>query len=132
MIKPSGKGNYFNLEFTDNAFLSAYGRNNFQNYVARAKTENRILYANKEKSQTRMNTTGVQFSDNILLADYSKNLTQYRRLVKSKFSGTVFENAYDEEGRLTQHSVKTDDLSDRDLILNANSTSDAELQALQD
>ncbi len=46
-IKPGGKGNYWNFEFLDNAFLSGYGKENFRDYIARAKTENRILYANK-------------------------------------------------------------------------------------
>ena len=76
-IKPGGKGNYWNFEFLDNAFLSGYGKENFRDYIARAKTENRILYANKN-SQRGKNTTGHLLSNTILLADYTNNLGQRR------------------------------------------------------
>lgn len=90
-IKPNGAGNYFNIEFPTNVMLSSYGRTGIQGYVARAKTENRILYANKN-SQKQKNTKGVQFSNNILASDYSANLAQFKGIVKGKFAGTIFEN----------------------------------------
>ena len=88
-IKPNGRGNYFNLEFPTNFMLSGYGKDGIQGYVARAKTENRILYANKNSQ--KKNTPSVQFADNILSSDYTANLTQFKNIVKNKFSGTVFE-----------------------------------------
>lgn len=41
-FKSDGHGNYFNLDFPSLAVLSGYGKHNFQNYLAKAKTENRI------------------------------------------------------------------------------------------
>ena len=89
-FKSDGHGNYFNLDFPTVAVLSGYGKHNFQNYLAKAKTENRILFVNK-KSQKKQNTTGVQFSDNIRSSDYTKNLSQFQAIVNSKYKGTAFE-----------------------------------------
>lgn len=91
-IRPHGKGNYLNLEFPTNITLSGYGKESIQNYVAKAKTENRIIYANK-KSSRKKNTTSVQFADNILYSDYNENLSNFIDIVKNKFKGTIFENA---------------------------------------
>ena len=91
-VKPNGKGNYFNIEFPTNFMLSGYGKDGIQGYVARAKTENRILYANKN-SQKIKNTPSVQFADNILSSDYTNNLADFKNIVNSKFAGTIFENS---------------------------------------
>lgn len=101
-VKPNGLGNYFNLEFHENAFLSGYGRKNYQNYVATAKTENRILYAYKN-SQKNNYTPGVQFSDNIMFSDYSENLSQFKDIVKEKFKDTTFK---ERRGLLPQFSER--------------------------
>ena len=93
VVKPNGTGNYFDIEFPSNVMLSGYGRNGVQNYVARAKTENRILYANKKNSQKLKNTKGVQFSNNILASDYTANLAQFKQIVKRHLKGTIFENS---------------------------------------
>ena len=90
-VRPNGRGNYFNIEFPTNFVLSGYGKDGIQGYVARAKTENRILYANKNSQ--KKNTPSVQFADNILSSDYTANLTQFKVIVKSKFAGTVFEKS---------------------------------------
>lgn len=91
-VKPNGRGNYFNIEFPTNFMLSGYGKNGIQGYVARAKTENRILYANKNSQKTK-NTPSVQFADNILSSDYTSNLAEFKKIVKSNFAGTIFENS---------------------------------------
>ena len=113
-VKPNGRGNYFNIEFPTNFMLSGYGKDGIQGYVARAKTENRILYANKN-SQKNKNTTSVQFADNILSSDYTANLADFQKIVKSKFVGTVFENS-----GLPQFSERdTESVSNRSLLANA-------------
>ena len=92
-VKPNGTGNYFNIEFPTNFMLSGYGKDGIQGYVATAKTENRILYASKKNSQKNKNTPSVQFADNILSSDYTANLAEFKKIVKSKFAGTIFENS---------------------------------------
>lgn len=92
-VKPNGRGNVFNIEVPTNAVLSGYGKESIQNYVATAKNEHRILYASKKNSQKAKNTTGVQFSDNILASDYSNNLAQFKKIVNEKFKGTIFEKS---------------------------------------
>lgn len=92
-FEPGGTGRHFNIEFVSNVMLSGYGRNSFQNFLQTAKTENRILYANKKNSQTNKGSPGVQFPDAIFAFDYSSNLSQFKVAVKKRFSGTVFENS---------------------------------------
>ena len=58
----------------------------------------RILYANRN-SQPSNGVPGVQFPVNTMSADYSKNLAQFRELVKNKFEGTLFA---DGKGRLPE------------------------------
>jgi hypothetical protein len=113
-VKPIGKGNYYNLEIPSNFMLSGYGKDGFRQYVATAKTENRILYANKRNSQKIKNTTSVQFADNILLSDYSNNLARFKSLVKSQFAGTIFENdgLPQLSDRLTEPSTTPTDITE--------------------
>lgn len=103
-IHPDGRGKQLGLSLPENAVLSGYGRNNVQNYIARAKTENRILYANKNNHQrgsrgvqysnaSAHNSQGVWYSNAIMSGDYSNNLAQYQQIVKAKFKGTIFENS---------------------------------------
>jgi len=115
-IKPDGKGNYLNLEFPSVTVLSGYGKHNLQNYIAKAKTENRILYVYNKNSQKKQNTTGVHFSDNIRFSDYSSNLSQFRKIVKQKYSGTVFENSGLQQFSLRNEEVDT---SPRGVLANA-------------
>lgn len=86
-VKPYGKGYYFNAEILSNVNLSAYGKNNYKNYINTARNEGRILYINK--SNQPRNIPGVQFPNNILNADYSNSISNYRKNVNDfmkKFS----------------------------------------------
>lgn len=85
-IKPNGLGNYYNIEVPSNVFLSGYGKDNFNNFILKAKKENRILYVFKKSSQLKKNTPGVQFPNNIQSADYSNNLTQFKKIVNNIIS----------------------------------------------
>lgn len=124
---------YFDIEMPSNFILSGYGRNKVQNYVATAKTENRILYANK-KSQKLKNTPGVQFADNILTSDYGNNLSQLKEIVKSniQFARLLQEKSAIDANGLTKNNLEklgksessadyqktsndNEDLSERDL-----------------
>ena len=86
-VKPYGKGYYFNAEILSNVNLSAYGKYNYKNYINTARNEGRILYINK--SNQPRNIPGVQFPNNILNADYSNSISNYRKNVNDfmkKFS----------------------------------------------
>ena len=113
-IKPNGRGKYFNLEVPTNITLSGYGKNGIQGYVAKAKNENRILYAKKISQKNKANPS-VQFADVLLSSDYTTNLAQFKGIVKDKFSGTIFENS-----GLPKYSDRdTDSVSNRSLLANA-------------
>lgn len=45
--------------------------------------EDRILVFDKSKSQKLTNIPRVQFPNNILVSDFTKNLTEYRKIVNS-------------------------------------------------
>ena len=60
------------------------------------------------------NTPSVQFADNILSSDYTKNLADFKKIVKSKFAGTVFENS----GLPKLSNRTTESLSTRSIITN--------------
>ena len=96
-ISPKGTGNYYGLKLMDAALLSSYGRNNFSNYVATAKAENRILWISKNNHQNQANP-GVQFPNVLLSGDYSNNLSQFKKIVKGEFAGTIFQNTFDNDG----------------------------------
>lgn len=96
-ISPKGTGNYYGLKLMDTALLSSYGRNNFANYVSTAKTENRLLWINKNNHQKQANP-GVQFPNVLLSGDYTDNLAQFKQIVKREFSGTIFQNTFDADG----------------------------------
>lgn len=96
-IAPKGSGKYYNLDMMATVMLSEYGRNGFQNYLAKAKTENRILWIDK-KNHHEQASPGVQFSNALLHGDYTSNLAQFKQIVKNEFAGTVFQNTFDEKG----------------------------------
>ncbi len=96
-IAAKGSGKYLGLDLMDTAFLSSYGKEKIKNYIATAKTENRILWIDKNNHR-KQDSPGVQFSDAILSGDYSKNLAQFKQIVKREFSGTVFANTFDSDG----------------------------------
>ncbi len=91
-IKPNGESKYFGIDIASTAMLSSYGKENFRNYIAKAKTENRILYVDKKRSHTKKNGPGLYLSNAILLVDFDKSLSQFREIVKNKFQGTMFAN----------------------------------------
>lgn len=84
-VEPDGRGFYWNVEIKTNVALSGYGKKNFSNYIKTAKEENRILYAFNKYNQRNQSVPGVQFPDSILSADYSDNLTQFRKIVNSEY-----------------------------------------------
>ena len=60
-IKVSGDGKVNNIDVETNYITSAYGRNNFNNYLKENIANNKILYANKKRSQELFSLLGVQF-----------------------------------------------------------------------
>ena len=86
-IKPNGSGFINCVKIDTNIVLSTYGKGNISNYVGNAFKENRILYVDKTKSQQLQKTPGVQFPNNLLTANFNKNLSQFRTEVNRKIGG---------------------------------------------
>ena len=116
-ISPKGTGNYYGLKLMDTALLSSYGRNNLANYVATAKTENRIIWINKNNHQKQANP-GVQFPNVLLSGDYTDNLAQFKQIVKREFQGTIFQNTFDDDGNRLFSSRNTRDSDGNQLTEN--------------
>ena len=60
--------------------------------IEKKQTENRILWVYKKNHQKQA-SPGVKFSNALLSGDYSKNLSQFRQIVKNEFAGTIFEKS---------------------------------------
>lgn len=123
-LTPKGTGKYFNLDVMSTLLLSGYGKKGFQNYLAKAKTENRILWVDKKNHQKQA-SPGVQFSNALLSGDYSKNLAQFQKIVKKKFAGTIFENS-----GLPKFSLRESVEYTKDLVALHNLTEDKLAKAL--
>ena len=83
-IKPDGKGFYMNVELESIVTLSGYGKQNFNNFLQKAYKDNRILYAYKKYNQQK-GIPEVQFPNNVLSADYSHSLAQYKQTVNTQY-----------------------------------------------
>ncbi len=84
-VKIEGKGNYNNIEIRTNLLKSAYGKDNFNNYIKKAVKEDRVLYFDKKRSQEIMKTPGVQFPDNLQSLDLTNNIAHYREIVNNQY-----------------------------------------------
>ncbi len=82
-IKPDGRGYFNQVDVSSNIIKSAYGKDNLNTYVKAALKEDRILVFDKSKSQKLTNIPRVQFPNNILVSDFTNNLTEYRKIVNS-------------------------------------------------
>ena len=78
------------------------------------------------KSQLNNNSPGVQFSDGIMSADYTANLTQFKEIVNAKFKGTTFENG---KGRLERFSM-ADTAEETDKLVAIHNKSLSELKRM--
>ncbi len=68
-IKLNGRGNLRNRYIKANILTSAYGKDNFQDFLNRIAAENATIYWNKEKSQALSVNLGVQFPNIITKLD---------------------------------------------------------------
>ena len=100
VIRPNGTGVYEMTRQPANFLLSMYGREGFGNFVEKAAQRDKILYINKEKSQTLFGDQGVQFATGLNNADSNGILHQSRNIVKSE-SEERFALDADTEKRLT-------------------------------
>ncbi|MBR2403099.1 MAG: hypothetical protein IKB01_10105, partial [Lachnospiraceae bacterium] len=92
-IKPDGRGYFNQVDVSSNIIKSAYGKDNLNTYVKAALKEDRILVFDKLKSQKLMNIPRVQFPNNILVSDFTNNLTNYRKIVNSIIRKNMSDNA---------------------------------------
>ena len=98
-IKPDGKGNYMDMRIDSTVALSAYGKDNIMSYIARARQEDRILYADKKYNRQKHNSPEVQFPNEIMTADYDKSLSHYKALVNSNYMQNSLENSLENMDR---------------------------------
>lgn len=84
VIRPNGTGVYEMTRQPANFLLSMYGREGFGNFVEKAAQRDKILYINKEKSQTLFGDQGVQFATGLNNADSNGILHPSRNIVKSE------------------------------------------------
>lgn len=100
VIRPNGTGVYEMTRQPANFLLSMYGREGFNDFIDKAAQRDKILYINKEKSQTLFGDAGVQFATGLNNADSNGILHQSRNVVKSE-SEERFALDPDTEKRLT-------------------------------
>lgn len=100
VIRPNGTGVYEMTRQPANFLLSMYGREGFNDFIDKAAQRDKILYINKEKSQTLFGDAGVQFATGLNNADSNGILHQSRNVVKSE-SEERFALDADTEKRLT-------------------------------
>lgn len=84
VIRPNGTGVYEMTRQPANFLLSMYGREGFNDFIDKAAQRDKILYINKEKSQTLFGDAGVQFATGLNNADSNGILHQSRNVVKSE------------------------------------------------
>lgn len=82
-IQPDGTGTFNNVRIVSNIVVSAYGRNNFSNYLKNAIKENRVLWLDKTRSRVIANNPGVQFPNSIYSLSFKNSLAQYQKTVNS-------------------------------------------------
>ena len=82
-IKIDGLGNYNGIEIETNLIKSAYGKDNFNNYIDNAVNDNRILFFDKKRSQELLKTPGVYFPNNLQSLDFNNNISHYREIVNN-------------------------------------------------
>lgn len=87
VIRPNGTGVYEMTRQSANFLLSMYGREGFNDFIDKAAQRDKILYINKEKSQTLFGDAGVQFATGLNNADSNGILHQSRNIVKSESEG---------------------------------------------
>ena len=100
VIRPNGTGVYEMTRQPANFLLSMYGREGFNDFIDKAAQRDKILYINKEKSQTLFGDAGVQFATGLNNADSNGIIHQSRNVVKSE-SEERFALDPDTEKRLT-------------------------------
>ncbi len=90
-IMLNGKGNIDGKYIDANIMTSAYGRNNFQNFINNIADENAVIYWNKNKSQELSVNLGIQFPNIITRLDSNTIIRKAKAFVntnsKNNFEG---------------------------------------------
>lgn len=67
-----------------NVMTSAYGRNDFNEFLQSALTQDRLLYVDAKNSHQLSQVPGVQFPDKMVVGDYTDNIARFRTLVNTQ------------------------------------------------
>ncbi|MDE5721999.1 MAG: ssDNA-binding domain-containing protein [Clostridia bacterium] len=111
-IKLDGIGRQKSEMISANILTSAYGRNNFQSFIARNIEQGTVLYADKEKSQALSVNPGIQFPDVMASLSFNTIIRKTKAFVKSK-EEKIKENKPSEKEENTEKKEEKMKLSDR-------------------
>ena len=116
IVRPNGIGVYELVTQSSNFILSYYGKdNNFENYIGRAISDDKILYINKKKSQSLYQQIGLQLPNGFNKLGFDKIIHQSNNIVKHDvtfeknadlkfaFDDTVYDYITDEYGTPDSH-----------------------------
>lgn len=87
-----------------NILTSTYGRNNFQSFLNKVLEENKLLYWNKEKSQSLTVNPGIQFPDVISTFDSDIIIRKSNAFVNTQTQNSS-KNSEEVENNVTQQTV---------------------------
>ena len=93
-IKPNGTGRYELETISANFITSVHGRNNIENQLIEAVKQNKLVYVNKEKSQTTFERWGLQLSELTNVFDFNNIIHQSYNIVNTRIN-KKFDEHYD-------------------------------------
>jgi len=93
-IKPNGTGRYELETISANFITSVHGRNNIENQLIEAARQNKLVYVNKEKSQTTFERWGLQLSELTNVFDSNNIIHQSYNIVNTRIN-KKFDEHYD-------------------------------------
>lgn len=83
-IKLNGKGMFELTQLDSNYVTSMYGRNNFEIHLDRLIQKDKILFANKEKSQELLRVLSLQWSQGVSSLNFDSIIHQSRNITSGK------------------------------------------------
>ena len=92
-VFPNGEGKYEMQLMPSNFVTSIYGRDDFDTFIERCVAEDKILYANKEKSQELFSVLRLEFPQGFNNLDFNTIIHPSRNIVKP-FVENISENRF--------------------------------------
>lgn len=106
-IKLAGKGYINSIELDANVLTSAYGKDNFQSFIARNIEQDSVLYVDKEKSQEMMKIPGIQFPDNFATLDFNTIIRKTKAFVNTNLKNNLETTKKEEDMANTNNQAQS-------------------------